>query len=301
MDKQYGEFVGVDNLHYAIVTDTEDSYSATTPKYLAPAAEVAAEAEVNNTSSYYDNVAGNNYVTEGVTTVTVTVSGIPVKLAAILLGKDYDEATGRLYDSGQPNPPDIAFGYRANIGRSDYRYTWYAKGTFSGGAEEAASKSNDIEIKTYQLTYTAISTTRKFTIKGEEKPLKKNSGDTTDPAFNPDGWFSQVQTPDNSGKPAALVLDSIVPAAGAATVARNSKVVLTFNNKIASESVLLINSTSGDVTAATKSWDAAHKVLTLTPTAQLAATTHYIVAIGGVVDVYGQALAATTKDFTTVA
>jgi phi13 family phage major tail protein len=298
MDKKYGEFVGVDSLHYAIVTDTEDSYTAGTPKYLAPAAEISAEAETSNTPTYYDNVPGNNYVSEGITTLTITVSGIPGRLAAEILGKDFDETTGRMLDSGMPNPPDVAVGYRANVGRSDHRYTWYAKGTFSGGAEEAATKTGDVDIRTYQLTYTAVATTKKFTIGGELKPVKKISGDTTEDAFDPTGWFSEVQTPDSAGAPSAIALSSILPIDGATAFSRAGVIALTFNNKIASESVLLLNA-AGDIVNVTKSWDTAHKVLTLTPASTMAATTTHIVAVGGVVDIYGQALAATSKDFTT--
>ncbi|MNP36810.1 hypothetical protein D3C76_1302260 [compost metagenome] len=62
--------------------------------------------------------------------------------------------------------------------------------------------------------------------------------------------------------------------------------------------MLLLNA-AGDIITVTKTWDASHKVLTLTPASNLAATTTHIVTIAGVVDVYGQALAPTTRDFTT--
>ncbi|MEK3987457.1 major tail protein [Paenibacillus sp. FSL K6-3166] len=297
MEKKYGEFVGVDSLHFAKVTDTTESYTAEAPKYLAPAAEISAEAETSNTPTYYDNVPGNNYVSEGVTTLTITVSGIPAYLAAELLGKDFDSATGRLIDSGQPNPPDVAVGYRANIGREDYRYTWYLKGTFSGGAEEAATKTADVDIRTYQLTYTAVATTKQFEVLGEDKPIKKISGDTTHEAFNPAGWFTQVQTPDNSGAPAALTLTS-VPANNATGVAVGANVVLTFANKLASYSAVLLNG-GFDVIASANTLDATGKILTINPNANLAAATEYAVIINGATDVYGQMLPQTVISFTT--
>lgn len=297
MDKQYGEFVGVDSLHFALVTDTEASYSATTPEYLAPTAEIAAEAETNNTPTYYDNVPGNNYVSEGVTTVTVTVSNVPVKKAALLLGKDFDESTGRLLDSGMPNPPDVALGYRANIGRSDHRYTWYAKGTFSGGAEEAATKKSDVDIRTYQLTYTAVATTKTFLINGEQKPIKKISGDTTDPAFNPAGWFAQVQTPDTATPPEALAVVS-VPANGAADVEVDADIVLTFTNKIKQYSVMLMDELLQPVGVA-QSLSPDGKVLTVSPGVALSAGTSYVLILMDAQDVYGQLLPRTTINFET--
>lgn len=299
MDKKYGEFVGVDNLHFAkVLQDDANAYVAETPRYLAPAAEVAAETETNNTPTYYDNIPGFNYVSEGITTLTITVSGVPGRLAAELLGKDFDVASGRVLDSGIPVPPDIACGYRAGVGKEDYRYTWYLKGTFSGGAEEAATKTNDVDIRTYQLTYTAIVTTKQWLINGKTKGLKKVSGDTTEPSFDPSGFFAQVQTPDTSAPPAALTLVSSSPVEGG-TAAVTDNVTLTFSTRIAIENVLVINTTSGGVVAGAKTWNAAGTILTFTPAADLAAGADYMITVVGVVDVYGQSLASTTITFET--
>ena len=75
--------------------------------------------------------------------------------------------------------------------------------------------------------------------------------------------------------------------------------MLTFNNKINTEAITILNGSSGDIVACTKAWDAARKVLTITPSGQLAASTKFIVAVSGVTDVFGQTLAAVGKDFTT--
>jgi hypothetical protein len=83
------------------------------------------------------------------------------------------------------------------------------------------------------------------------------------------------------------------------SVSKSTTVVLTFNNKISRESISLIDSTDGDPVAIEKAWDTTGKILTITPDAALDGTTTYIVAINGVVDIYGQVLAATGKDFTT--
>jgi phi13 family phage major tail protein len=302
MENKYDEFVGVDNIHAAIITeDSESNYITATPEYFAPAAEIAGEPETESTPTYYDNQPANNYITEGVTTLTMTISGIPADKAAKYLGKNYDVASGRVLDSGDPNPPDVALSFRFNKGKNGYRYYQYLKGVFSGGKEEATSKTSKVDIKTYQMTFTAVATTKQWSIDGIMKSLKRIFADTTDPAFDPTGWFTQVQTPDTTVAPDTIALSTIVPTDGAAAVARNSTIVLTFNNKVAAEAITLLNSTSGDVVEVTKAWDAAGKVLTLTPTAQLAATTRFIVSVAGVKDVYGQNLAATGKDFTTVA
>lgn len=302
MDQKYGEFVNVDNVHYALIgADTDAAFTVGTPTYLAPVAEIAGEPEVNNITTYYDGKAANNYVTEGKTELKLTVSNVPAQLMATLLGKTYDAASGRVYDTGAPNPPSVALGFRFDMGTDGYRYYWFLKGTFSGGAEEASTRKADVEVKTYQLTFTAVTTTHTWTIGGALRSLKRIFADTADAAFNPAGWFTQVQTPDTTSAPDAVALSTIVPADGAAAVSKTGNIVLTFNNKIASESVVLIDTSGGDVVAVTKAWDATGKILTLTPGAALAGTTKHIVSIAGVVDIYGQAMAAVGKDFTTVA
>ena len=196
MEQQYGEFVGVDSLHYALITvDTDAAYTTSTPEYLAPVAEISGEPKISNKTTYYDNKAANSYVTEGETELKITISNVPAQKAATLLGKYFDTTTGRVYDSGDPNPPDVALAFRFNMGKSGYRYYWYLKGTFSGGSEEASSKSNDVDVKTYQMTFTAVATTHKWTINNELKSLKRVYADTADAKFDADGWFTQVQTP----------------------------------------------------------------------------------------------------------
>ena len=299
MEQKYGEFVGVDNLYYALITtDTSSEYIAGTPVYLAPVAEIAGSPEIDNTTTYYDNKAANNFVTEGKTELTITVANIPANVMATLLGKSYDEATGRVYDSGEATPPAVAVGFRYNMGANGYRYYWYLNGTFSGGTEDAQSKADKIEVKTYDLTYEAVTTSHEWTIDGESTSLKRVFADTANNAFNAEGWFDQVQTPSTSSAPPAIALSSIVPADDATSVAVSSTVVLTFNNKIAEDNVTLI-SNAGVIVAATKSYDTTGKILTITPSTSLSAATSYIVSVAGVVDVYGQKLTAMATNFTT--
>jgi len=199
MNNGYGEFVGVSSVYVALVTeDTDENYTAGTPEYLAPVGEIAGEAETNTTTTYYDNQPLNNYVHEGATTLTCTFSNVPAKVYAKYIGKDYDESTGRVYDSGAPNPPVCALGFKLDKGNGDARFYWYLKGTFTGGAEEAVSKSANVETRTYQMTFTAIPTTKKWNVKGKQKPIKRVFGDLSDEKFDASGWFNAVQTPDNA-------------------------------------------------------------------------------------------------------
>ena len=299
MEQQYAEFVGVDNLYAAIIlSDTASEYVAEIPEYLAPTAEVAGAPEINRVSNSYDNVPGTTYTGEGPTVLTITISGLPADKAAKYLGKKYNAATGRVDDDGQPNPPDVALSFRYNKGANDYRYYQYLKGTFSGGAEEAASKSSSVTIKTYQLTFTAIVTTKQWDIDGELRPRKRIFADTTDPAFDHTTWFDHVQTPDTAVAPPALVLSSSVPADDATGVAVSSNVTLTFNNKILAYIVTLFDDAFAPVAAAITK-DATGKILTLNPTANLESATTYTLIATTITDVYGQTLENRVVSFTT--
>lgn len=98
----------------------------------------------------------------------------------------------------------------------------------------------------------------------------------------------------------ALELSSIVPADAATGVVVGASIVLTFSNKIKGESIV-VTKADGSIVAVARSWNAAGTILTLDPSSNLSASTTYLVAIAGVVDIYGQALAASVTDFTTAA
>lgn len=98
--------------------------------------------------------------------------------------------------------------------------------------------------------------------------------------------------------PAALALSTIVPADDAIGIAVAANIVLTFNNKVLNESVVL-TSAAGVIVPVAKSFDATGKILTINPTDNLAGGTTYIVTIAGVTDIYGQALASSVKNFAT--
>lgn len=101
-----------------------------------------------------------------------------------------------------------------------------------------------------------------------------------------------------SAAPSALSLTTSVPADSATAVVVSANIVLTFNNKIAEDSIVL-STAAGVVVPFTKSWDATGKILTIDPTANLAAATVHLVTIAGVSDIYAQTLAPVVRKFTT--
>lgn len=301
MSSEYGEFINIDNLHYAQIVDTLAAYTPGANKYLAPAGEISHEPSVNMKTRYYDGVPMFTSNTEGETKVAITVSGVPSKLAAELTGKYYDPTKGIVIDTGDASKaPWCAFSGRMELGDGGFKHFQYLKGKFSLGKASAKSKTDDIDAQTYELTYTAVTTVHTWSVNGEQKGVKAVQGDTTDPAFNATNWFNQVQTPDTVGTViAAIALSSSNPTANATGVATTVKPTLTFNNQISNYSdIVLFNQTDGVLVANTITADAAGKILTITPTAALVSAKVYQIILAGVTDIYGQVLADTTVKFT---
>ncbi len=302
MADQYGELVGCDNMHSAAVTaDTSAAYTTGTNDYLAPVAEIQHEAKIDTANRYYDNKLRFVTNTEGATEVKITVSGVPCSMAAEYTGKPYDSSKGVFIDTGDAsNTPWRTLSGRMDLGDGGYRYFQYLKGKFAIGTQSAQTREDKTNVKTVDLTYTAVITEYKFTMPDSTtKGVKGVFADTTDSAFvTGDSWFSQVQTPATIGAPAALTMSSIVPASGATGVLASANVVLTFSNAIASHSVKLVDDVTDAIVPAAYTFDSTGKILTINPTGNMTAGDKHAVAIFGVKDVYGQSLADSLSYFT---
>lgn len=215
--------------------------------------------------------------------------------------------------------PRKAFGlcYRTSLGNdvaaADYGYKLHLiYGAMAAPSEKAYATINDSpeaitfswEITTTPVPVTGFKPTASITIDSTkvdaaklailENLLYGTSG--ADPYLPlPDAIMAMFA----EAAPDALSLVSIEPDDEDADVAIAANVVLTFNNAISREAVIVADE-AGNIVTGSKTWDAAHKVLTFNPTSDLTVNTVYIVTIGGVVDVYGQSLASTVKNFTTV-
>ena len=297
----YGEFVGIEELHVANVTDSPSAYVGGTPEAFVPAASIIYDAKPSKKTTYYNNMAKRTYYGEGDGEVKIVVPGLTVAGAAELVGKSYDAASGRMYDGKDPNPPFKALAYKVNVGHGHFRYVQYLKGTFSLGNEEHATKKNgEIDEKTMELIYTPVVTDYQWTVDGTAKGLCRVVGDTTDAAFVAAGFFSQVQTPATAGAPDALALSSSSPADGASGSSKTASLTATFNNVMnqTNTKFTLVDATAKDKVAVTVTWDATGKIATLAHAALSGTTVHVLVY--NAVDIYGQTLNG-VLDFTTAA
>ena len=195
---------------------------------------------------------------------------------------------------------------------TDYGYKLHLiYGALAAPSEKAYATIND---SPEAITFSWEVTTTPVSVTGH-KPTASLTIDSTkvDPAklaalelilYGNTGVEPRLPLPDEvasifaDAAPAAITVTSN-PTNNATAVPVTSNVVLTFNNKISEEQVVLMNSTTGALITATKTWDTAGKVLTIDPTASLSAATKFYVVVSGVVDVYAQTLATSTITFTT--
>jgi phi13 family phage major tail protein len=298
--------VGLSDIFVAVVTaDSAASYTAGTPFELAPAIDAKVSVKTSQEVMYASNLPFESLNSEGESTITLNLSNIPLEYQAIILGKDFDPVTGRMFDSGnEASPPDMALGFRALKSNGKYVYVWYPKGHFSPPTDDASTATDKKEAKPKEIVFTALNTKRKFpyTVNGlsKTKSQKRIIGDEDSTNFSGADWFNAVQVPGISTI-SALALSSSVPVDDATGVNKTANLTLTYNNALEDDTVngIVLLNASDAVIAGTITLDSTKKIVTIDPTASLAGTTaHKIVA--SVKDIYGQHLTSVIT-FTTAA
>jgi phi13 family phage major tail protein len=301
MDGIYGEYINVGDMYIAkVLQDDASGYLADTVRNLAPMASVARDTPINTKNRYYSGKALFSNSSEGATKLTIVIPGLSNKDRAEILGKLYIDSAGRQFDSGKYNAPYYALGYKnvvASSGAADVEeYFWFLKGKFAIPKQEAQTMGENVDEKALTLEFTGVSTVYQFTVGDDTDNCKLMSGDTSDAAFDPTGWFDQVQTP-TAATPDALALSSSSPADGASGSSKTAAVTLTFNNRMDEDNVHVVLMTSaGVVVTVTPTWDAAGKVMSLAHAALAGSTAHLVSYVAR--DVYGQTLTGAI-DFTT--
>lgn len=299
---EYKSNVGLRDIYYALVTqDDADAYAAGTPTYLAPAMTASIAPASESKVQYADDGPFDTMSSEGETKIDFEMTQIPMEKRAIILGKVYDAATGRILDNGG-TPPDIALSFRSLKSNGSYHYVQYLKGKFTPPSKELGTKTNSPDPKSTKITFTAIKTVHPFDLLGDASLLdgsKGVEGDEDIANFDGSTWFNAVQVP-IAGSPAAFTLTP-VPADAATGVVVSSNITLTFSNPLAggAENGIILTTAAGVPKACARTINAARTVVTLNPTTDMAGTTDYLVIVPGVTSVYGQSLADTVINFTT--
>lgn len=224
-------------------------------------------------------------------------------------------ATGVLI--GQQNRKAFGLSYKTALGNdidgADYGYKLHLiYGALAAPSEKGYSTINESpeaitfswEVTTTPVSVTGFKPTASISIESTKVDVTKLEAleDVLYGTVNADPYLplpDEVAALFAADAPSALALVEIAPADEDTNVAVDSNIVLTFNNKISRESII-VTEDDGTLVVGTKTWDTAGKVLTFKPTENLSANTVYLVTVGGVVDIYGQALSAAVNNFMTV-
>src|SRR3990172_10565002 len=296
---EYKSRVGLDSLYVAAVTaDSSSAYTAGTPEIFAPAAEANQAPVTNFDVQFADDQAYDVFSGEGETKISMQVTNLPPQMLALITGKVFNAASGRVWDNGG-SAPFYALAFRSKKANGKYRYYQFLKGKFDMPAEEAVTLGDTPEPKVMTLTYTAIRTTYKWNLGSVTDSVKRTFGDEDTTNFSATGWFSQVQVP-NVVAPAALALDSSVPTDGATGISVSADQTLTFNNALPADVIYRVVRTKvsdGTIPASVITLDVTKKIVTINPNASLSAATAYIITYA-VTDIYGKNLAGVVN-FTT--
>ena len=292
--------LGLRDLYIALITqDDANAYAAGSPQYFAPAVNASQAPTVNSKTQYADDASFDVMTAEGETKIELEVTAIPWEMQALVLGKVYDAATGRMFDNGG-TPPDVALSFRAVKSNGSYVYFQYLKGKFSSPSQETSTKTDSPDPKNTKITFTAVKTIYQFDLGSIDDGVKRVVGDEDADGFDGTTWFSNVQVP-VVGSPSSLTLTAS-PLDNATGVVVSSNLTLTFSNALNGNALLgigLVKASDDSPVAAAITINAARKVITINPDSNLSATTEYYITINNVTDIYGQEYADTVISFTT--
>lgn len=193
---------GLSNVYVAEVekddNETTGGYKTGTPFHLMPAGEMSRSVASDKTVVYFDNVAFYTSGAEGATDINVSGAAIRPNDLAKLLGKNIDDATGAVLDTGEFVEKYWALGAETENTDGTKEMFWFLKGTFSAPEQNDKTKDDSTDTNGMELTYSAVQTTHLFDVGNEKKPMKRVVIDTETTELKADGsWTKQVVTPDN--------------------------------------------------------------------------------------------------------
>lgn len=217
---------------------------------------------------------------------------------------------------GQQNRKSFGLAYRTTLGNDtdggDHGYKLHLiYGALAAPSEkgyQTINESPEAITFSWELTTTPVEVSGKkptASLVINSTKVDKSKLETLEAIlYGSDGVDPRLPLPDEvaslftGSQPAALELSTSVPADSESSVVTSSDIILTFNNKITKESIL-ITTADGSIVPGTKTWDATGKILTFTPTSSMAASTVHLINVIGVIDIYGGLLAPVVRKFTT--
>lgn len=288
-----GVQIGLRDLYYAILTkDDSTGVAYQTPVLIAGAINAKISPKSNTETLYADDGPAETATSLGDITIELEAKDLTLEGQAALLG--HTISGGVIVKKSTDIAPYVAIGFKSLKSNGKYRYIWLLKGKFQLPENEYKTQEDKPEFQTAKITGS-------FVRRDYDNAWQKIA-DEDHPDYVPSvgaNWFTSVEA-----APAALTLTT-TPTDGATAVPVGTNIIFTFSNpinvsQVTSDYFYLMKAADGTVVPAALSIDATHKIITLDPTADLAAATAYIaVASGLVTDIYGQKIPTTIVNFTT--
>jgi len=266
------------------------------------------------TPIYADNIKYLNLLSTEEFAATIEAFTYPAEFEACDGGVDL--ATGVAI--GQQSRQQFGMCYRTEVGNDvdgeEYGYKLHLiYGALAAPSEKAYQTINDSPEAinfSWEVSTTPVSVT-------DQKPTASVVIDSTkcdattlatleDILYGTEGVDPRLPLPNeiktlfDGAAPSALALSTIDPADAETDVAIDSAITMTFNNAIVDYNIT-VTTAAGVPVAGAFSLDSTEKILTFTPTVDLANSTTYLVVIANVADIYAQSLTNQVKDFTTAA
>jgi phi13 family phage major tail protein len=299
--------MGINKLYIAKqLTDTSAGMTFTSPTYYKDIQELGLKLKVNTASAYAENRMVDQATLFDNADISVSRYSMSSAEKAFLLGQAL-ASTGGSISSDADIAPYIAILYKAPIKVDNvkgFRYGVIYKTMFTPPDETIKGLEGKPDLSQVpKITGSAMSTEWSFIdADGNEKHPWEYHVDTTDPNCPADidsTWFNSVPIP-SIATLAPLALSSSAPEDNATAVVLTTKPVLTFNNSITGfNGIAFIDITDGTLVDNTKELDNTGKILTITPSANLATGKVYSIILSGVTDAYGQILTQQIIKFTT--
>lgn len=288
--------VGLKDLYYAIQTkDDSTGVAYGAPVKIAGLITAKISPSSESLTVYADDGPSEQINQLGTIGLELEAKDIPLDVLAALLG--HMISGGVLIKKDSDIAPYVAIGYRATKSNGKNRYQWLLKGKFNLPDDEDKTKEDKPSAQTAKLS--GVFMKRDYDGQWQRVTDEDLAGYIPTTGTN---WFTSVEQATDTAAPTVTV----TPANNATAIAIASAIVWTFNEAILASTVnkanFMVQKADGSAqVAGTLSLDASGKIVTLTPTANLAAATQYMaIATVGVSDLYGNALAVpSVTKFTT--
>lgn len=283
---------GVEKAYYAILKEDGVTPKYGTVHYLPGLREISVAAKEEQATIYAENRLYDSENSLGEIEVTLDFASIDTADYAALFGKKIAK-NGGIIESSSDQPPYIVLMVEKTLSGGVKEYLTLFKGKLAIPEDKAKTKEGKTEYQTMSLN-------------GIFMPLDngiwKHSVKTTDEGFNAkthaESWGKTVLLPSTEAVEKLTVTGD--PEDNATDVVKNKTITLTFNNAITQFTVSLLKN-DFTVVDSNISINETKKVITIDPKSDLTGTTKYAVMVNGVKDIYGQVLADTIINFTTIA